>query len=158
MIALLGAAAAVALLMLFGVLNATGFFRALPLLLLLFGLSLVSVLVAEANLGRECMPWAGVGVPAALMLWSARRPASSRAKLWIMDGTRCAMSSGKWLALIAFALTLPIVRFHLDEWLVQGWGWAVLALVAWCLERLVDRWTMRSLGREPGALKRMQSL
>lgn len=158
MVAVLGAAALVALLMLFGVLNATGFFRALPLLLLLFGLSLVSVLVAEANLGRRWMPWAGLGVPAALMLWAAWRPGASRAKLWIMSGASFAMNSGKWLALIAFGLTLPVARFRIGDWLAQGWPWAALALAALGLQRLVDRVTIRSVAREPGAADRVRSL
>lgn len=156
--ALLGAAAIVALLMLFGVLNATGFFRALPLLLLLFGLSVLSVLIAKANFGREWMPWAGLGVPAAVMLWAAWRPGSSRAKLWIMSGASSAMSSGKWLALIAFGLTLPVAGFRIGDWLAQGWPWAVLATVAWGVQVAVDRVTIRSIAREPGAADRVRSL
>jgi len=130
MIAVIGAVAIVALLMLVGVLNATGSFRALPLLLLLFGLSVVSVLSAEANFGREWMPWAGLGVPTAVMLWAAWRPGSSRAKLWIMSGASFAMNSLKWLALIAFGLTLPVNGFRLGGWLTHGWPWATLTVAA----------------------------
>lgn len=158
MIAVIGAVAIVALLMLVGVLNATGFFRALPLLLLLFGLSLVSVLIAEANFGREWMPWAGLGVPSAVMLWAAWRPGSSRAKLWIMSGASSAMSSGKWLALIACGLTLPVAGFHLGDWLARGWPWAALAAVAWGVQVAVDRVTIRSIAKEPGAADRLRSL
>ncbi|CAB4945828.1 unannotated protein [freshwater metagenome] len=156
--ALLGAVAIVAMLMVFGVLNATGFFRALPLLLLLSGLSLVAVLIAEANFGREWMPWAGLGVPTAVMLWAAWRPGSSRAKLWMISGASSAMSSGKWLALIACALTLPANGFRLDVWLTRGWPWAALAAVAWGVQVVVDRVTIRSITREPGAIDLVESL
>ncbi len=120
MIAVIGAVAIVALLMLLGVLNATGFFRALPLLLLLCVLSFVAGMVAKVNLGPAWTPWAGLGAPAALLLWAAWRPGSSRAKLWIMSGASLAMNSLKWLALIACGLTLPANGFHLDARLAVG--------------------------------------
>ena len=158
MIAVIGAVAVVALLMLVGVLNATGFFRALPLLLLLGALSFVSAMVVKVNLGPAWTPWAGLGVPAALLLWAAWRPGSSRAKLWIMSGASFAMNSLKWLALIASGLTLPANGFHLDVWLTRGWPWATLAAVAWAVQVLVDRVTIWSIGREPGAAGRVETL
>ncbi|MEH3036596.1 MAG: hypothetical protein PGN23_08955 [Sphingomonas adhaesiva] len=158
MIAVIGAVAIVALLMLVGVLNATGFFRALPLILLLCALSFVAAMVAKVNLGPEWTAWAGVGVPAALLLWAAWRPGSSRAKLWIMSGASFAMNSVKWLALIACALTLPANGFHLDVWLTRGWPWAVLGTLALGAQVLVDRVTIRSIAKEPGAAERMKAL
>lgn len=158
MIAVIGAVAIVALLMLVGVLNATGFFRALPLILLLCALSFVSAMVAKVNLGRAWVPWAGLGVPAALLLWAAWRPGSSRAKLWIMSGAAFAMNSAKWLALIACGLTLPANGFHLDVWLARGWPWAALSIAAWGVQAMVDRVTIRSVAREPGAADRVRSL
>ena len=155
---LLVVSAIVALLMLLGVLNATGFFRALPLILLLCLLSFVSAMIAKVNLGSAWMPWAGLGVPAALLLWAAWRPGSSRAKLWIMSGASFAMKSLKWLALIAFGLTLPANGFHLDVWLARGWRWAALAAVAWGVQVLVDRVTIHSVAREPGGPDRVRSL
>lgn len=142
MIAVIGAVAIVALLMLVGVLNATGFFRALPLILLLCALSFVAAMVAKVNLGPELTMWAGVGAPAALLLWAAWRPGSSRTKLWIMSGASFAMNSLKWLALIVGTLTLPANGFHLDVWLTRGWSWAMLAAVAWFLQGLMDRVTI----------------
>ena len=158
MIAVIGAVAIVALLMLVGVLNATGFFRALPLILLLCVLSFVAAMVAKVNLGPAWTPWAGLGVPAALLLWAAWRPGSSRAKLWIMSGASFAMNSLKWLALIACGLTLPANGFHLDVWLTRGWPWAALAVVAWATQVVVDRVTIRSIAREPGAAGRIETL
>ncbi|KQN92726.1 hypothetical protein ASE95_08660 [Sphingomonas sp. Leaf231] len=158
MIAVIGAVAIVALLMLVGVLNATGFFRALPLILLLCVLSFVAAMVAKVNLGPEWTAWAGPGVPAALLLWAAWRPGSSRAKLWIMSGASFAMNSLKWLALIACGLTLPANGFHLDVWLTRGWPWAALAAVAWGVQVLMDRVTIRSIAKEPGAAGRIETL
>lgn len=158
MIAIVGAVAIVALLMLVGVLNATGFFRALPLILLLCGLSFVAAMVAKVNLGPEWTVWAGIGAPAALLLWAAWRPGSSRMKLWIMSGASFAMNSLKWLALIACALTLPANGFHLDVWLTRGSPWAALAVAAWAGQVLVDRVTIWSIGREPGAADRVETL
>lgn len=158
MIAVIGAVAIVALLMLVGVLNATGFFRALPLILLLCGLSFVSAMIAKVNLGPEWTTWAGLGAPAALLLWAAWRPASSRTKLWIMSGASFAMNSVKWLALIACALTLPANGFHLDVWLVRGWPWALFGVLAWGVQVLVDQVTIRSIAKEPGAVGRMEAL
>jgi hypothetical protein len=158
MIAVIGAVAVVALLMLVGVLNATGFFRALPLIVLLCVLSFVSAMVAKVNLGPAWKTWAGLGVPAALLLWAAWRPGSSRAKLWIMSGASFAMNSLKWLALIACGLTLPANGFHLDVWLTRGWPWAALGAVAWGVQVLVDRVTIRSIAKEPGAAGRIGSL
>ena len=158
MIAVVGAVAIIALLMLVGVLNATGFFRALPLILLLGALSFVAVMVAKVNLGPAWTAWAGVGVPTALLLWAAWRPGSSRAKLWIMSGASFAMNSLKWLALIASGLTLPANGFHLDVWLTRGWPWAMLEIFAWAVQVLVDRVTIRSIAREPGAAGRVETL
>ncbi len=158
MIAVIGAVAIVALLMLVGVLNATGFFHALPLILLLGVLSFIAAMVAKVNLGPEWTAWAGVGVPAALLLWAAWRPGSSRAKLWIMSGAAFAMNSLKWLALIACGLTLPANGFHLDVWLTRGWPWAALAVVAWGMQVVVDRVTIRSIAREPGGAGRIETL
>lgn len=158
MIAVIGAVAIVALLMLVGVLNATGFFRALPLILLLGAMSFVAAMVAKVNIGPEWTMWAGIGAPAALLLWAAWRPASSRVKLWITSGASFAMNSLKWLALIAFGLTLPANGFHLDVWLTRGWPWAVLAVIAWAVQVLVDRVTIRSIAKEPGAAERMKAL
>ncbi len=158
MIAVIGAVAIVALLMLVGVLNATGFFRALPLILLLCVLSFVAAMVAKVNLGPEWTVWAGLGVPAALLLWAAWRPGSSRAKLWIMSGASFAMNSLKWLALIACGLTLPANGFHLDVWLTRGWPWAALASVAWAVQVVVGRVTIRSIAREPGAAGWIETL
>lgn len=158
MIAVIGAVAIVALLMLVGVLNATGFFRALPLILLLGVLSFVSAMVAKVNLGPEWTAWAGIGVPAALLLWAAWRPGSSRAKLWVMSGASFAMNSLKWLPLIACGLTLPANGFHLDVWLTRGWPWAALAAVAWAMQVLVDRVTIWSIAKEPGAADRVETL
>ena len=158
MIAVIGAVAIVVLLMLVGVLNATGFFRALPLLLLLCALSLVSSMVAKVNFGPAWTPWGGIGVPAALLLWAAWRPGSSRAKLWVMSGSSFAMNSLKWLALIACGLTLPANGFHIDVWLTRGWPWAALAAVAFGVQVMVDRVTIRSIAREPGASDRVRSL
>lgn len=158
MIAVIGAIAIVALLMLVGVLNATGFFRALPLILLLGALSFVAAMVAKVNLGPEWTACAGIVAPAALLPWAAWRPGSSRAKLWIMSGASFAMNSLKWLALIACGLTLPANGFHLDVWLARGWPWAALAGVAWVVRMLVDRTTIRSVAREPGATDRVRSL
>ncbi|KQN25300.1 hypothetical protein ASE86_03385 [Sphingomonas sp. Leaf33] len=155
MIAVIGA---VAILMLVGVLDATGFFRALPLILLLGALSFVAAMIAKVNLGPAWTAWAGLGVPAALLLWAAWRPGSSRAKLWIMSGASFAMNSLKWLALIAGGLTLPANGFHLDVWLTRGWPWAALAVVAWAVQVLVDRVTIRSIAKEPGAAERMKAL
>lgn len=158
MIAVTGAVAIVALLMLVGVLNATGFFRALPLILLLCALSFVAAMVAKVNLGATWAPWAGIGAPAALLLWAAWRPGSSRTKLRIMSGASFAMNSLKWLAVIACGLTLPANGFHLDVWLTRGWPWAALAVVAWAVQALVDRVTIRSIAREPGAADRVETL
>jgi hypothetical protein len=158
MIAVIGAVAIVALLMLVGVLNATGFFRALPLILLLCTLSFVAAMVAKVNLGPEWTAWAGLGAPAALLLWAAWQPGSSRAKLWIMSGASFAMNSLKWLAIIACGLTLPANGFHLDVWLTRGWPWAALAVVAWAVQVVVDRVTIRSIAREPGAAGRIETL
>lgn len=158
MIAVIGAVAIVALLMLVGVLNATGFFRALPLILLLGALSFVAAMVAKVNLGPAWTAWAGIGAPAALLLWAAWRPGSSRRKLWIMSGASFAMNSLKWLALIACGLTLPANGFHLDVWLTRGLSWAALAAVAWGVQVLVDRVTVWSIGREPGAADRVEIL
>lgn len=158
MIAVIGAVAILALLMLVGVLNATGFFRALPLLLLLCALSFVAAMVAKVNLGPAWTPWAGLGMPATLLLWAAWRPGSSRAKLWIMSGASFAMNSLKWLALIACGLTLPANGFHLDVWLTRGWPWAALAVVVWGMQVAVDRATIRSIAWEPSAEDRMGSL
>ena len=124
MIAVIGAVNIVALLMLVGALNATGFFRALPLILLLGALSFVAVMVAKVNLGPAWTAWAGVGVPTALLLWAAWRPGSSRAKLWIMSGASFAMNSLKWLALIASGLTLLNLSSSL-RFMITG---AVLAI------------------------------
>lgn len=158
MIAVIGAVAIVALLMLVGVLNTTGFFRALPLILLLGALSFVAAMVAKVNLGPAWTAWAGIGAPAGLLLWAAWRPGSSRAKLWIMSGASFAMNSLKWLALIACGLTLPANGFHLGVWLTRGWPWVALALAAWVVQLLVDRVTIRSVAREPGAADRVRSL
>lgn len=158
MIAVIGAVAIVALLMLVGVLNATGFFRALPLILLLGALSFVFAMVAKVNLGPAWTPWAGLGVPAALLLWAAWRPGSSRAKLWIMSGASFAMNSLKWLALIACGLTLPANGFHLDVWLTRGWPWAALAAAAWGVQAVADRVTVQSIAKERGAADRVRSL
>lgn len=68
------------------------------------------------------------------------------------------MNSLKWLALIAFGLTLPANGFHLDVWLARGWPWAALAVVAWAVQVLVDRVTIRSIVKEPGAAERMKAL
>ncbi|WP_294328599.1 hypothetical protein [uncultured Sphingomonas sp.] len=158
MIAVIGAVAIVALLMLVGVLNATGFFRALPLILLLCALSFVAAMVAKVNLGVEWTAWAGLGAPAALLLWAAWRPGLSRAKLWVMSGASFAMNSLKWLAVIACGLTLPANGFHLNVWLTRGWPWAALAVAAWAVQVLVDRVTIWSIGREPGAADRVETL
>ena len=158
MIAVLGAVAIVALLMLVGLLNATGFFRALPLILLLCALSFVAAMVAKVNLGPAWTAWAGIGAPAALLLWAAWRPGSSRTKLWIISGASFAMNSLKWLALIAFGLTLPANGFHLDVWLTRGWPWAVLGTLALGAQVLVDRVTIRSIAKEPGAAERVKAL
>ncbi len=158
MIAVIGAVAIVALLMLVGVLNATGFFRALPLLLLLCALSFVAAMVAKVNLGPAWTPWAGLGMPATLLLWAAWRPGSSRAKLWIMSGASFAMNSLKWLALIACGLTLPANGFRLDVWLTRGWPWAALAVVAWAVQVVVDRVTIGSIAKEPGAAGQIETL
>lgn len=158
MIAVIGAVVVVALLMLVGVLNATGFFRALPLLVLLCLLSFVSAMVAKVNLGSSWTTWAAFGVPAALLLWAAWRPGSSRAKLWVVSGASFAMNSLKWLALIACGLTLPANGFHLDVWAARGWPWAALALAAWGFQLVVDRMVIRSVAREPGATDRVRSL
>ncbi len=158
MIAVIGAVAIIALLMLVGVLNATGFFRALPLILLLCMLSFVAAMIAKVNLGPAWTPWAGLGVPAVLLLWAAWRPGSSRLKLWIMSGAAFAMNSLKWLALIACGLTLPANGFHLDVWLTRGWPWAALAVVAWAVQVVMDRVTIRSIAREPGAAGRIETL
>jgi hypothetical protein len=158
MIAVVGAVAIIALLMLVGVLNATGFFRALPLILLLGALSFVAAMVAKVNLGPDWTAPAGLGVPVALLLWAAWRPGSSRAKLWIMSGASFAMNSLRWLALIACGLTLPANGFHLDVWLTRGWRWAALAMVAWVAQVLVDRITINSIARESGAADRVASL
>ena len=99
MITVIRAVTIVALLMLIGVLNATGFFRAMPPLLLLCVLSFVSAMVVKVNLGPAWTPWAALGVPGAVLLSAAWRPGSSRAKLWIMSGASFAMNSLKWLAL-----------------------------------------------------------
>lgn len=155
MIAVIGAVALVALLMLVGVLNATGFFRALPLILLLCVLSFVAAMVAKVNLSPEWTAWAGIGAPAGLLLWAAWRPGSSSAKLWIMRGASFAMNSLKWLALIACGLTLPTNGFHLYVWLTRGWPWAALAAVAWGVQVLVDRVTILSIAKEPGAADRV---
>jgi hypothetical protein len=144
--------------MLVGVLSSTGFFRALPLILLLYVLSLVSAMIAKVNLGPAWTPWAGLGVPAALLLWAAWGPGLSRAKLWIMSGASFAMNSLRWLALTACGLTLPANGFHLDVWLTRGWPWVVLAAVAWGVQVLVDRVTIRSIAREPGGPDRARSL
>mgnify|MGYP004551517013 CR=1 FL=1 len=158
MIAVIGAVAIVALLMLVGVLNATGFFRALPLILLLSALTFVSAMVAKVNLGPAWTAWGGIGAPAALLLWAAWRPGSSRAKLWIMSGASLVMASLKWLAVIACGLTLPANGFHLDVWLTRGWPWAALAVAAWGVQLLVDRVTIWSIGRERGAADRVETL
>ncbi|MEH3036309.1 MAG: hypothetical protein PGN23_07455 [Sphingomonas adhaesiva] len=158
MIAVIGAVAIVALLMLVGVLNATGFFRALPLILLLGAMSFVAAMVAKVNLGPEWTVWAGLGAPAALLLWAVWRPGSSRAKLWIMSGASFAMNSLKWLAVIACGLTLPANGFHFDIWLTRGWPWVALAVAAWAVQVLVDRVTIRAIAREPGAADRVETL
>lgn len=158
MIAVIGAVAVVALLMLVGVLNATGFFRALPLILLLCGLSFLSTMIAKVNFGAAWVPWAAAGAPAAVLLWAAWRPGSSRAKLWVMSGASFALESAKWLALIACGLTLPANGFHLGVWLTRGWPWMALALAAWVARIAVDRVTIRSIAREPGATERVASL
>jgi hypothetical protein len=74
-----------------------------------------------------------------------------------MSGASFAMNSLKWLTLIACGLTLHANGFHLDVWLARGWPWAALAGVAWVVRMLVDRTTIRSVAREPGATDRVTS-
>jgi hypothetical protein len=75
-----------------------------------------------------------------------------------MSGVSFAMNSLKWLAVIACGLTLPANGFHLDVWLTRGWPWAALAAVAWAVQVLVDRVTIRLIASEPGAADRVETL
>ncbi|RDE06403.1 hypothetical protein [Sphingomonas aracearum] len=75
-----------------------------------------------------------------------------------MSGASFAMNSLNWLATVACGLTLPANGFHLDVWLIRGWPWAVLAVTACAVQMLVDRVTIRSIARGPGAADRVESL
>lgn len=129
---------------LFWVLNGSGAFEALPLLLLLGGVSLVSYMVVRRNLDSAWARTAAVLAPVAVLGWAAWRPALSARKLWVTQRAYKAMASVTWLSLLAAALTLPANGFSLTVWATRGWPWLALAVVAWVVGRGVRELEVRS--------------
>ena len=134
---LLIAVALLGLLLVLGVLNASGFFNALPLLLLLAGLSFTAYMIVRANFDPAWARIAAIAAPGAVLAWAAWRPALSPRELWVTQRVYKVMASVTWLSVLAAALTLPASAFHLSIWLARGWPWAALAGISWILGRLV---------------------
>lgn len=153
MIAVLAIVALIGLFVLSGVLNISGFFEALPVLLLLAAIGVVTILVVRANFDPAWSGAAGIAAPASVLAWAAWRPALSSRKLWVMFGAHKAMSSVTWLSLLAFAVTLPLQAFRLDDWVRHGRYWLALAAVAWCFGRLTQEIVVRSGQKNLGKFK-----
>lgn len=144
---LIGAVFVVALLVGLRVLNASGFFEALPLLLLLAGLSFTAFMLVRANFDPAWARTAAVAAPAGVLAWAAWHPALSHRKLWVMEGAEKLARTVTWLSLLACALTLPANGFRLGVWVWREWPWAAAAGVAWAVGRLSHTIVVRSGAR-----------
>lgn len=118
-------------------LKRVGFFCALGTMLLLGGASFVSYRLVERNLDPALATAAAVAVPVALFVWAIWRPLRGL-RLWIVDGVYLAARFGMLLGLLAFAVALVEVGFHVRLWLERAWTWAVLAAVLWVVQRLLQ--------------------
>jgi hypothetical protein len=109
-----------------------------------FGLSAISFWLADRNLGPWAGPYATVAAPMALLAWTLRRPAESRAKLWLFDGFYV------WTRLgVAWAVVVAIARLVADDgslarWLLDAWPYALVGVGSWLTQRALTEWLRRS--------------
>lgn len=137
------------------ILRATGFFRAFPQLLLVGGLSIYAYVIVGEHHPHSMALLAACAVPAAMVLPSLWRPASTKFTLWVADGVMGLAICSKWLGLAATVLTIGFAQLNVLAWLQICWWVGAITLAGWAVERLMNRHVLASIAREPGGTARM---
>jgi hypothetical protein len=116
------------------VLGRIGFFRAAGAAILLTAAGFIAYRLVAANLGPDMAWLAGTAAPVALFGWAIWHPASSRFRLWIVDGVFLAARLAMWWAVITSAVGLVTSSFHLGTWLTREALFLPVAGVFWAVQ------------------------
>lgn len=126
------------------VLGRIGFFRAAGAALLLGAVGFLAYRLVAANLDPAMAYGAAVAAPLTLFGWATWHPATSRFRLWIVDGVYLAARLAMWWAGIAFVLGLVAAGFRIDRWLAGEWPQAATAGFFWLVQRALGAQVARS--------------
>ena len=100
------------------------FSRAVVTLALWFGVFVAGNMFGRANISPSAGPVTAVLAPSALLAWALWRPATSRVRLWLLDGIYLWIRLAMFGCLIAIAWKLVSVRFSLVH-AAPSWPYAI---------------------------------
>ena len=109
-----------------------------------YGLSAASFWLAHRNLGPAAAPYAAVLVPAALLVCTLRRPAESRAKLWLFDGLYVWTRLGIVWAVVVSAIRLAHDGGSVARWLPGALPYVLAGVGSWLAQKALVDWLRRS--------------
>ena len=118
------------------------FSRAVLTLALWFGVFVAGNMFGRANISPSAGPATAVLATSALLAWALWRPATSRVRLWLIDGIYLWIRLVMWGCLVVIVWKLVSARFSLLN-VTSAWPFAVGGFVAWLLERGLIAWLAR---------------
>jgi hypothetical protein len=125
-----------------GALARIAFSRAVVTLALWYGVVAAGYWLGYANISPAAGPVTAVVAPSGLFVWALWRPATSKARLWLIDGMYLWLRLAMWGCLVMFVGRLVAVGFKLTD-MAPAWPFAVGGGLAWLLQAGLIAWVTR---------------
>jgi hypothetical protein len=125
------------------------FSRAVVTLALWYGVVAAGYWLGHSNISPAAGPVTAVVAPVALVGWGLWRPATSKVRLWLIDGIYLWLRLAMWGCLVMVGAKLVVVNFKLAD-LAPAWPFAVGGGLAWLLQTGLIAWVARGHRRAGG--------
>jgi hypothetical protein len=118
------------------------FSRAIVTLALWYAVVAAGYWLGHSNISPAAGPVAAAIAPLALLAWTLWRPATSKARLWLIDGIYLWLRLAMWGCLVTVGAKLVAVNFKLTA-MAPAWPFAIGGGLAWLLQAGLIAWVAR---------------
>lgn len=112
-----------------------GLWRAIAVLAFWIALTAVAYRLAAANISPAAGFVAAVIAPLGMLVWTLWDPATSRFRLWLIDGIYLWARLAMWVSLVLLAWGLIEFDFRIAVTLAHVWPVMLVGAVAWLIQR-----------------------
>jgi hypothetical protein len=118
------------------------FSRAIVTVALWYGVVAAGYWLGHSNISPAAGRVTAVIAPSALLAWTLWRPATSKARLWLIDGLYLWMRLTMWGCFVMVGGKLVAVNFKLTD-MAPAWPFAAGGGLAWLLQAGLIAWVAR---------------